>query len=158
MSTPDWLVLIRHWTHRNVGYALPFLVGARARLAGQSVVTEQDALKLLDEMFNPPADSDVLQLIWCDNLAAPVFGLKKHQIPGIEFASRLSGRPSILVRSDLVAKWGDKVEDVANGVVTECKDSIGQQLFSRTWRKTWEDFTEEEAQRIDNLLKRQKLG
>lgn len=152
-NRPDWQILIRHWTRGSgIGYTLPFLVGARALTRGTSRATVDDARILLDEMFHPQAHSDVLQVVWCPNLDAPVFGLNKESIPGETITSAHSGAPSVIVRSDILRHWGPSVEEVIAGIIAHSQEALESGRFSRTWDQKWELFSDTEVSRIRNLL------
>ena len=150
---PDWLILIKHWVSGGgTGYSLPFLVGARAKNRKLESVTENDARVLLDEIFNYPVKNFIIQVIICPNLGVPVFGILKEQIPGKLFKSTIKNLPSVYVRQDLITKWGNSTDDVINGMVSDSKQPIEHNLFSRTFMQTWAPFSEEEIGRINRLL------
>ena len=150
---PDWFVLIEHWVSRGGnGYSLPFLVGARARHRGVTNVTEEDARALLDEIFNIPVENQVVQIILCTDLGVPVFGLSKEKLQGKLFHSAISDAPSVFVRQDLLNTWGESVDEVFNGILSEFRQPIQEALFSRDFDHTWTPFSEIELERIDRLL------
>ncbi len=152
-KTPDWFVLIEHWVSRGGnGYSLPFLVGARARRRGDTDVSEEDARTLLDEIFNNPVKNQVVQIILCPNLGVPVFGLSREKIQGKLFHSTITNEPSVFVRQDLLNTWGESVDEVLNGILSEAKQPIQEGKFSRNFNHTWTPFSEIELQRIDRLL------
>ncbi len=149
---PDWLTVIRNWVLRGgTGYTLPFLVGARVIRDGRTEASLDDAIAILDEMFHPQTPSDTLQLTWCPQLDAPVFGLNREQIDGVTIRSIHTQERSVVVRQDIVTRWGNSADKLVGALLDYSRAPIVAGNFSRMDR-SWHPFSEEERQRIERLL------
>lgn len=152
-NVPDWLILIRHWTGRkNVGYALPFLAGARAMAFAREPTSLADCAEILDEIVNPPDEWELLQLVWCPNLEVPVIGLNKVRIPGLTLSGERTRRPSFIVQEAIAARHDHDFARIRAEVLTLCEEPIRIGLLSRTWNKTWAAYSPDEVRRIRTLL------
>ena len=102
-------------------------------------------------MFHPRTTSDALQLTWCPQLDAPVFGLNLEPIPGITIQSNHTQQPSVAVRQDIVARWGDSADQLTLALLDHSRQAIVAGDFSRM-DGSWHPFSEQEQIRIKNLL------
>jgi hypothetical protein len=151
---PDWFILIKHWVDRGgQGYTLPFLVGARLYNKGIHKSTKEEVRKLLEEIFNNPVKGNIIQLTWCNNLSAVIFGLQKEEIPGKQIKSDVTEEDSVFVRNDLL-KFGNNTKEIINNLTEEYWIPIKEGLYSRNIYGNWVELDEDEIFRIDNLLKK----
>lgn len=149
---PAWFVLIEHWVTRgSTGYTFPFLVGARALCQGRKTATRDEAFILMNEILNQPVTGHVVELTWCADLDAPVFGLSREQIPGQFFNSTVTNKPSIFIRQDILTKWGTSDDNLISNLMDDSEKPITEGHFSRSG-KSWTPFTQSEIFRIMNLL------
>ncbi|NOK59077.1 MAG: hypothetical protein GFH27_549349n72 [Chloroflexi bacterium AL-W] len=152
-TLPDWFILIEHLVTRGgTGYTLPFLAGARAQHLNKTAITLEEVHTLLEEIFHQPVKNEVAELTWCANFDAPVFGLSRIQIPGKVFKSEKTNTDAVVVRQDIIDKWGNSSEDIIKELIRCSEEPIVTGNFSRTSEGTWESFTEDERFRINNLL------
>jgi hypothetical protein len=94
----------------------------------------------------------MLELTWCGNLDAPVFGISRESIGGVTLVSKRNGIPSVRVRSDIQNLWGDTGESIIAGLLDHAAVPLAASHFSRTWDRRWTHFTDDEKIRISNIL------
>ena len=134
-----------------MGYTLPFLLGARVLREGKTETSLDEGQALLDEMFDARTPTDALQLTWCHDLDAPVFGLNKVPIDGLTIRSTHTQQPSVVVIQKIVNLWGDSADQLSSALLDHSRPAIESGHFSRTFQ-SWQSFSRDEQIRIKNLL------
>lgn len=121
-SLPDWLMLMRQWLEQrmgNTGITLPFLAGALALRRGESSVSADELLSLLDTMISSPMAGHFVGVRRCGNIQAPVLSsllLDDPLIRQCEVRSS-SGQVSFAFSPDAMSPFGGLACDSASSCI-----------------------------------------
>ena len=74
-----------------------------------------------------------------------------EQIDGVTIRSNHTQQPSVVVRQDIVTRWGNSADQLMAALLEYSRAPIAAANFSRMDR-SWHPFSEDERDRIERLL------
>jgi len=141
-ALPDWHKLIAAWLARGrYGLTIPFVVGARATLAGASSANRADIQALFQEIIHEPVANFVVYPRWCADMDSVVLATYALDFPHrpkynlIEFQSQSQGQLSMAAEANLATKLGVKPTPggLLEALISHALPHVERGNFSRFW-------------------------
>ena len=141
-TLPDWHRLIKAWLDKGrYGLTIPFIVGARALLAGANTANREDIESLLIEIIEKPVQGNTIYIRWCGDYEAAVMASYNESFPFrpkenvIEFCPAGSTATSLSVLREVASKLGvpsDKAK-IIPALLDYANTQVSLGHYSRYW-------------------------
>lgn len=141
-TLPDWHKLIKAWLDKGrYGLTIPFIVGARALLAGTNTPNRYDIESLLTEIIEKPVQGNIVYIRWCDDYEAAVMASYSERFPFrpkdnvIEFSPEGNIEISLGVLREVATKLGATAEKakIIPALVDYANAQVNLGHYSRYW-------------------------